>query len=177
MPLPLRPTPTLARGAALVVALAGAALAGAALPALAQAPGALAFGPVEPEVRLDAIVAEERQTYQLGLGAFRSVGRAVRLGLVVGGGVAARDGDDDEGARAAGRAELVGRFVLRASATGRPRLYLGAGAGATWVASEPGRGLAHLLVGAQGGGRRWEHAVELGLGGGVRLGVALRRAR
>lgn len=170
--------PSSSRGARAAAPLAAllAAVAVVAPRAAAQAPGALAVGPVEAEARLDAIVAEHRQTYHAGLGAFRSVGRAVRVGVVAGGGVTDREAGY-EGARTSMRAELVARFVLRASPTGRPRLYAGAGAGAGWVTNESGRGVAHLLVGVQGGGTRWEHAVELGLGGGVRLGVALRRAR
>lgn len=176
MPLLLRPArPSAPRAAPLAAFVALVATALAAPPALAQAPGALAVGPIEPELRADAIVAERWRTYHLGVGASRAVGRAVRLGLVVAGGVA--DLDDDAEARFSSRAEVVARFVLRTGAAGQPRLYAGAGAGATWVADERGRAVAHLLVGAAGGGGRWQHAVELGLGDGVRLGVVLRRAR
>ena len=160
-----------ARAAALV-----AALAASAAHAAAQAPGSVALGPVEPEVRLDAIVAERRQTYHLGVGAFRAVGRAVRLGVVAAGGVTDREAGY-EAMRLGSRAELVARFTVRTSAAGRPQLYLGAGAGAAWVTTEAGRGVAHVLVGGEVYGGGWRHAFELGLGGGVRLGVALRRAR
>lgn len=176
MSLPLRPARVLARAAALL-----AALALVAAPAAAQAPGSLALGPIEPEVRIDAVVAEHRRTYHLGVGAFRSVGRAVRLGMVVGGGVTDRDAEYEEAeyeaTRLSSRAELVARFTLRTSDAGRPQLYLGAGAGATWVTSESGRGVAHVLVGGEVYGGGWRHAFELGLGGGVRLGLVLRRAR
>ena len=153
-----------------------ATLAGVAPGALAQPPGALTFGPIEPEIRLDALVAERRQTYQLGLGAFRSIGRAVRAGVVVGGGVADREAGWED-VRLGSRAELVARFTLQTSDADRPRLYVGAGAGVEWVAAERGRGLAHLLVGGELSGGGWRHAVEVGLGGGVRAAVVLRRAR
>lgn len=172
---PRPPHATASRLAARAAALA-AALATSAAPAAAQAPGSVALGPIEPEVRLDAILADRRQTYHFGVGAFRAVGRAVRLGVVAGGGVTDREAGY-EAMRLSSRAELVGRFTVRASAAGRPQLYLGAGAGAAWVATESGRGVAHVLVGGEAYGGGWRHAFELGLGGGVRLGVVLRRAR
>lgn len=175
MPLPLSTRRAIAPRVA-PVAMLVAMLAGVAPQALAQAPGTPALGPIEPEVRLDALLAEHRQTYHLGIGAFRSVGRAVRAGVVVGGGVTDRE-TGWEGARLSSRAELVARFTLRASDEGRPQLYLGAGAGAHWVTTEAGRGVAHVLVGGEVYGGGWRHAFELGLGGGVRLGVVLRRAR
>jgi hypothetical protein len=171
--MPLLPPP--ARALAPLAALA-ATLAVPPPSVLAQSPGALAVGPVEPEIRLDALLAERRQTYHLGVGAFRSVGRAVRAGVVVGGGITDREAGY-QGARLSSRAEVVGRFTLRTSDAGRPQLYLGAGAGALWVTNESGRGVAHLLVGGEVYGGGWRHAFELGLGGGVRLGVVLRRAR
>ena len=160
---------------------AGAALAAlvAAVPAGAQAIGAPRLGRAAPELRVDALVSAERQSFQLGAGVLVPVGRAVRAGLVAGAGLT--DGDGVVGPVLGWRAEAVAHFVVRTSPTGRPRLYLGAGAGAIGhdegIRGTERRGVAHLLVGTEGGGAGWEHAIEVGLGGGVRAGRVLRRAR
>lgn len=171
--------PLAARAAARAAALAAllVSLAALAPAAGAQAPGALVVGPPQPELRVDAIGTAERQTYQLGAGVLWPVGRAVRAGAVLAGGVA--DGTGRSTVGLGWRVEGVVHFVVRTGPTGRARLYLGAGAGALSTADgdHGARALAHLLVGREGSGQGWQHAVEVGLGGGVRLGVVLRRAR
>lgn len=155
----------------------------AAGPAVAQSPGALRFGAAQPEVRADGIVADDVRTAQVGAGVLWPVGRAVRLGVVAAVGVADGDGaegaasDAASGAAPGWRAEAVAHFVVRTGPTGRARLYAGAGAGFLDARAGAGRAVAHVLVGLEGDGAGWAPAVELGLGGGVRLGVALRRAR
>lgn len=147
--------------------------------AAAQSPGAIRVGAPQPELRADAIVGADRRAYQLGAGVLWPVGRAVRAGVVLAAGVA--DGAGLESPDIGWRAELVGHFVLRASEAGRARLYVGAGVGALSTDDErrggDARALVHALVGVAGGGAGWAPAVELGIGGGVRLGVVLRRAR
>ena len=160
-----------------------AAVAVRADAAAAQSPGALRFGAAQPEVRADGIVADAARTAQFGAGVLWPVGRAVRVGAVAAAGVAdgdgaeGADGDAASGATLGWRAEAVAHFVVRTGPTGRARLYAGAGAGFLDARAGSGRAVAHLLLGLEGDGAGWAPAVELGLGGGVRLGVALRRAR
>ncbi|HEU4630208.1 MAG TPA: hypothetical protein VFS08_10730 [Gemmatimonadaceae bacterium] len=161
--------------------LAGLLVAGLAAvvarPALAQ-PGVIRVGPAEPELRVDAL-AGRTTSWQLGAGVLWPFGRSVRLGGVVAGGVT--DGVPADvaasGRAASARAELVARFVVDGADPARWRLYGAAGAGALLVRGVRGVARVHVAAGVElpplGG---WRPAVELGLGGGVRVGLGLRRS-
>lgn len=129
---------------------------------------------VEPEVRLDAI-AGHQPAVQLGAGIQIPMGYYVRMGLV--GAVGVPTGSDAPSPRRAdARADLLVRFLLdpfRQSAYG---LSIGGGLSAR---AEPGdRVRPRLLVALDLEGRRSSHglvpALQVGLGGGVRIGVVLR---
>ena len=110
----------------------------------------------------------------LGAGATTDIGSYVRLDAALGGG-AARVADHTVGS---GRAEVIGRFVVDPFRQGRWGPYVGAGLIARLDGGERLRGLLALTIGTElPGGPRWAHAIELGYGGGVRVGVVLRSGR
>ena len=164
--------------AALPVVLGAMITSGALAPAYAQLPTPT----VQPEVRLDAI-AGHQPAVQAGVGVQVPAGYYVRVGLAAAVGVAVGDrsafpgSPDSPPGPLDGRADLLVRFLLdpfRQSAYG---LSLGGGLSAR---AEPGdRVRPRLLVAADLEGRRSAHglvpAVQVGLGGGVRIGVVLRR--
>ena len=152
-----------------------AALAWAPASARAQQPGSPR---VQPELRADAIVGS-RPAVQVGAGVQIPVGYYVRIGIdaAVGrrvGGTASLDA----GSRADGRLDVLARFLLdpfRQTAYG-----LSVGGGMS-LRAEPGdRVRPALLVAVDLEGRRWASglvpAVQVGLGGGLRLGLVVRRA-
>lgn len=127
----------------------------------------------QPELRL-----ELPATPAAGLGA--GLGVNVRAGWYARVGVAAtasvvRNGDGWGGAQ---RLEMTSRFLFDPFAE-RPRgVYAGAGVSARRGPDGRVRGDLLLLVGLEGrAAGRTVPAVELALGGGVRVGVALRRKR
>jgi len=137
---------------------------------------------VQPELRLDGIFGHQ-PAVQLGGGVQVPMGYYVRVGLDVAVGVATVDraapvgsGDTPPGPLD-GRADLLVRFLLdpfRQSAFG---LSLGGGLSAR---AEPGdRVRPRLLVAMDVEGRRSTRglvpALQVGLGGGLRVGVVLRR--
>lgn len=159
------------------------AAAAALLTAVAATAGAQVPRPtVQPELRLD-VIAGQQPAVQLGAGAQIPVGYYVRVGLIGAVGVATGErraligSADSPPGRLNGRADLLVRFLLdpfRQSAYG---LSVGGGLSAR---AEPGdRVRPRLLVAAEMEGRRSTHgivpAIQVGLGGGVRIGVLLRR--
>lgn len=151
----------------------GASLALAWLAGEAQAQ--LPRPTVQPELRLD-VIAGHQPAVQLGAGAQLPLGYYVRLGLD--GAVGVPTGSDVPSPRRPdARADLLVRFLLdpfRQSAYG---LSLGGGLSAR---AEPGdRVRPRLLVAMDVEGRRSARglvpALQVGLGGGVRVGVVLRR--
>lgn len=174
----------------------------AALAALAVA-GALAAAPLHAglhaqrrpvsrapglEGRVD-LLAARATTVHAGAGVLWPVGRYVRAGLVAGGGVTRRERAGEAGLEpvdesvGSARAEVVARFVVdpladpfRPGPT-RPRwlLYGGAGGGVLVTRGDRPQTRVFVALGVAGpdqGG--WRPALELGLGGGVRVGLALR---
>ena len=134
---------------------------------------------VRPEVRVDATSATV-QHLELGGGAAIPFGTYVRVALLAGGGIARDDrgGSPTHGDRVAtGRADIVARFQLDPFHQSRRGLYSGAGLTYLAIKGERGRVYLTLLAGLELRDRgHIAPALELGLGGGVRLGVALRRA-
>jgi hypothetical protein len=152
---------------------------------LSVATGAQAQVPspsVQPEVRLDAIAGHE-PAVQVGAGVQVPMGYYVRLGLVGAVGVATEDRKALVGSPDAppgpldARADLFVRFLLDPFRQSRFGLSVGGGLSAR---AEPGdRVRPRLLVAMDVEGRRSSHgvvpALQVGLGGGVRVGVILRR--
>jgi hypothetical protein len=140
-----------------------------ATPVVAQSPTQA----VQSEVRVDGIFARSGGV-EAGYGISIPAGIYVRAGLVGGVG-AGRHGVES-------RADLIFRFSLDPFRQSRWAPYAGAGLSGRFRASADGGARAYLLVllGLEGplhGGRAygWLPAIELGLGGGARVGMILRR--
>ncbi|MFL5605281.1 MAG: hypothetical protein ACJ8AD_02425 [Gemmatimonadaceae bacterium] len=155
-----------------------AALAGAAALVLAlsiSARGQEISSPgVMPELRADVLLGHQ-SVAQLGAGVQIPFGYYVRLG--VDGAVGLRFGDAGV-SRADARVDLLTRYLLDPFRQTRYGLSLGGGIG---LRAEPGDHVRPvLLVAADLEGRRWSSgwvpALQVGLGGGARVGVVLRRA-
>jgi len=128
--------------------------------------------PVAPEVRLD-VLGGRPSSVQGAVGVEIPTGAYVRIGLLAG--VGATVGQD-ETSRAAGRIDVLARFLL--DPFRQSRLGFSAGAGVS-VRADPGeRVRPTLLVALDLEGRRWKSgvtpALQIGLGGGVRGGIGLR---
>jgi hypothetical protein len=146
-------------------------LVAAPAPLLAQA---VEFKPpVQFEMRAD-VLAGPPAGAQVGLGANVAAGYWLRIGVDAAAGASARDGS----AFASGRVDVVTRYLLDPFREVSWAPYVGGGFTAQWDRRATRRGDLLLLAGIEGpvhGG--WLTSVELGLGGGARLGVVLRRAR
>lgn len=130
--------------------------------------------PVVPELRVDAMMGNQ-PSVQVAAGANFPMGQYVRIGVLAG--VGART--DDITPRAAGRLDLVGRFLL--DPFRQTRWGLSAGGGVS-LRAEPGdRMRPNLLVVMDLEGPRSVYgaspAIQIGLGGGLRVGAALRWSR
>jgi hypothetical protein len=128
---------------------------------------------IQSELRLDGIIART-SAVQAGYGISIPAGIYIRNGLVLGAGVG------QNGAQA--RADLISRFSLDPFRQSRWAPYGGAGLSGRFRTAADGGSKAYLLVfvGVEGGlapGARsgWVPAVELGLGGGARVSLVLRR--
>jgi hypothetical protein len=115
-----------------------------------------------------------------GAGVAWPVSRFVQLGVVAAGGLThgLPAAVADDGRAPSGRAELVARFVVDPDGGRGRRWYGGAGAGAFFVQGAHGQARVHVVAGVESrprGGVRV--AAEVGVGGGTRVGVAVRRVR
>ena len=129
--------------------------------------------PVQFEMRAD-LLAGPPAGAQVGVGANVAAGYYLRIGVDAAAGASARYG----GAFASGRVDIVTRYLLDPFREFRWAPYIGGGFTAQWDRRATRRGDLLLVAGIEGpahGG--WISSVELGLGGGARLGVVLRRAR
>ncbi|GLC24367.1 hypothetical protein [Roseisolibacter agri] len=150
-----------------------------AAPLAAQAPARPAL---TPEVRVDGAFGREGGAFG-GAGLFGDAGLYTRVGVVAAVGLA-RDPDGvgpGDGSRTvvpAARLEALARFHLDPLRMARRGVYLGGGVAAAVRDGAAPRWQLVALLGVEGAPRgRLAPAVELGLGGGVRVAVALRRAR
>ena len=159
-------------GAGEVSRVAWCALAAvAALPVAGARAGAQDRPLTRPELRVDATSAHVSRV-EGSLGAVVPVGTYVRLALAAGGGVARASGES----RGAARADVIARFELDPLRQLARSAYLGGGV--SYLATERERGRAYLALVAgwelktRAG---WVPTIEAGLGGGARIGIALRR--
>jgi hypothetical protein len=127
----------------------------------------------QSEARLDAIFARSTAV-EAGYGFTVPAGIYVRSGLVAGIG-AGRHGVE-------GRTDLIARFSLDPFRQSRWAPYGGAGLSGRYRTERDGGSRAYLLVFlgvegplALGATSGWVPAFEVGLGGGARVGVILRR--
>lgn len=125
-----------------------------------------------PEIRADGIVGRG-SALQLGAGPVVPVGYYVRIGIIGAAGVVRRGGATlaDE------RIDVTARYLLDPFRETRDALSLGGGVS---LVSEERHVRPYLVLVADLEGRRhdaWTPALQLGLGGGARVGVVLRRSR
>jgi hypothetical protein len=149
----------------------------AALAALVPSIGAAQefdFRPrLQVEARADGVLAATSGV-QVGVGANVPSGYYLRLGLTAAAGPAWRDARTI----ASGRLDVSARYLLDPFREIRWSLYAGTGLTARWDEVSRWRGYLLFLAGIEGPEHRgWTTALEAGFGGGVRVGVVLRRAR
>ncbi len=138
----------------------------------AQARGQRRPARFQPEARADYIDARAA-TAHLGAGFSIPAGTYVRLGLVAAAGQAWRDGQPEP----AGRIDGIARFVVDPLREFRWAPYAAGGLGAMYDDGERWRAVLVGALGVEGPAlRSIVPAFEVGFGGGVRLGVVLRRA-
>jgi hypothetical protein len=125
------------------------------------------------EARVDGIVASRVTTLHLGIGGTRVLARNLEVQVVIGGGTAFRDGSSDRAA--AGRADLLARFAPLPANGQRWSAYVAGGISTLVERGTSGRAVLALLVGMEGGrARETRSFVELGVGGGLRVGAGVR---
>lgn len=156
---------------ALFSAAVVALLAGASARVRAQA---VSTPRVMPELRADVLFGRQAAV-QVGAGAQIPLGYYMRLGLD--GAVGRRYDDAAPGSRLDARVDLLTRFLLDPFRQSRYGLSVGGGIG---LRAEPGDHVRPVLLAALDvEGRRWSSgwvpALEVGLGGGARVGLVLRR--
>ena len=153
-------------GATLLASIA--LLAAVSAPASAQRPST----PIVPEVRIDVIGANPTSV-QGAVGVNIPAGYYVRVGLLAGAGSTI----EREGAsRAAGRVDLIARFLV--DPFRQSRWGFSAGAGVSLRADPGEKARPQILAAIDLEGRRSRGGVtpslQVGLGGGVRGGIGLR---
>ena len=126
------------------------------------------------EYRADAIVAT-RTAVQAGAGAAVPLGVYVRLGID--GALGGTFGGDD-GAKLSGRVDAIGRFLLDPLREVPVALSLGGGVSVPYAAGDAHvRPLLVAVVDVEGKmGGSITPTLEIGLGGGARVGLVLRRS-
>jgi hypothetical protein len=126
-----------------------------------------------PVLRGDAILESGATTLHAGAGIVLPAGYQARIAIEGGVGGTRRDADW----RPSARLDATARFLFDPFRETRWALSAGGGAGIRWERRARPRPVALVVVGVQGpaDGRRWLRGIELGFGGGVRLGVTLGR--
>ena len=128
---------------------------------------------IRTEARADAFAARI-DALHAGVGLATDLGTYFRLAGIIGVGAA------DVGSEivASGRAEILGRFVLDPLRQARWGVYGATGVVARYEESPGTRGYLTLLLGVElPSDRPRVTALELGIGGGVRIGIAIREGR
>lgn len=126
-------------------------------------------GQGRPEVRIDGIFSENPAIH-LGAGVLFPLGTYVRSGIVAGAGI--RDG------KASFRGDFVNIFQLDPFRESRWAPYGGGGISFRRDnATDASNAFLLVVVGVEGPWRKgYAPAIEVGLGGGVRAGLVLRRS-
>jgi hypothetical protein len=150
----------------------GALLGSIALLAAASAPASAqqASIPIVPELRIDVLGAEPTSV-QAAVGVEIPAGYYVRVGLLAGAGATI-----DGSSRAAGRVDVLARFLI--DPFRQSRWGFSAGAGVSLRADPGDKARPQLLAALDLEGRRsrggLSPSLQVGLGGGVRGGIGLR---
>jgi hypothetical protein len=130
---------------------------------------------VEPEARLDAIIARS-SVLQGALGADIPISPAMHLELAAGAGPSFAI-SSSRGANVSVRGEAIVHFMIDPRHAMRWSPYAGGGIGARYERGPDWRAVAIIVAGVNA--PKWKHAIpfiEAGFGGGVRIGAGLRRA-
>jgi hypothetical protein len=155
-----------------ILALAGLALCSAVREAYPQQRGQAPSPRIQPEARADFIGSRAAAAH-LGIGVSVPASTYVRLGLVGALGQAWSTGD----ATIAGRIDGLIRFVVDPLREFRWAPYAVGGIGGIYDGEEKWRGVLVGALGVEGpASGRIVPAVEVGFGGGARIGVVVRRA-
>jgi hypothetical protein len=130
-----------------------------------------------PELRADVLFGH-RSAMQLGGGVQIPLGYYVRLGLDGAVGMRLSGDDFPVSSRLDGRLDVLTRFLLDPFRQSRYGLSVGGGIG---LRAEPGDHVRPVLLAALDvEGQRWSNgwvpALQVGLGGGARVGIVLRKA-
>ena len=148
------------------------AILGLALPGAASGQGFRPAPFAQPELRIES-VASVSAAVMAGAGLNVPAGSYVRIAPMVAAGREVRSGG-----RQVARAEVVARFLADPFHETRWGLYGGGGIAALWTQGEEGRGALVLVAGIDFPGRTaWRPVLEVGIGGGVRIALALRPPR
>jgi hypothetical protein len=127
---------------------------------------------IYPEFRADAIIATGG-TVQGGAGMVVPTGAYVRVGLDGAAGVSWRDGSSST----TGRVDLIARFLLDPLRENNVALSIGGGLSAPIDRDGFRTPLLTLVVDVEGRRRGGlTPALEVGLGGGARIGIVFRRS-
>lgn len=127
---------------------------------------------VQPELIAGA-VATGQAAVLAGVGLNVPAGYYVRVASTVSAGL-----DPSGGDATVVRAEVVGRFLTDPFRQRRRGAYVGAGLASQWRARDRGRSAVLVVAGLDlSGGPGWRPALEVGVGGGLRMSVVLRRTR
>lgn len=163
--------------AALAMLAAPVVLAALARPLGAQQP--VRSSRWQPELRADAFSGDPWAAHA-GAGLGYRLGYYARLVLVAGAGASGGWDDVDAGndaTRASGRVELLGRFVLDPFRERDRGFYAAAGLVQRLEQGARPRTRLTAMVGVEGRSRGGlAPSLEAGFGGGVRVGLVLRRA-
>lgn len=129
--------------------------------------------PVYPEFRAD-VIAGRTTTAQAGLGAVVPLGVYVRLGVDGAAGATWRDG----AALASGRVDAIGRFLLDPYREAPFGFSLGGGVSVPYADGDRRvRPYLTAVIDVEGRTRGvFTPALQVGLGGGARVGIVLRRS-
>lgn len=127
---------------------------------------------MRPEVRVDALLRDQRQSVEAGAGVQIPVGYYVRVGVIGAAGATFGDGSSSP----SGRLDILGRFLF--DPFRQSPLGVSAGAGLSLRAERGDKVRPLLLAALDVEGRRksggLSPALQLGLGGGIRIGLGLR---
>jgi len=130
---------------------------------------------VEPEVRVDAVAIQSRVALQLGGGVQIPLGYYTRVGVIAAAGADLARFEQD----ASGRVDVIARFLFDPFRQSRWGVSAGGGVSVRGRTGEGLRPFIVAVVDVEGprSSRGFSPAFQLGLGGGVRAGAALRWGR
>lgn len=158
------------RCGSIIAAVVSALVGGTAVHA--QSSGGPRQPTVQPEARVDFIDARAAAAH-VGVGFSVPAGTYVRLGLVGAAGQSWRDGESS----GAGRVDALVRFVVDPLREFRWAPYAAGGIGGIYDRSDEWRAVLVGVLGIEGpASGSIVPAIEVGFGGGARLGVVIRRA-